>query len=54
MIISDPSVKSPMSIDGTTSPVIVEGLMFIVDGDKVTQKLRSSVIETTIDKYGEM
>ena len=54
MIISDPDVKSPLKMTGETSPVIMEGLMFIVEGDKVTQKLRDAIVEFHIDKYGDM
>lgn len=54
MIISDPTVKSPLAESAITSPVIVEGLMFIVEGDKVTQKYRDNVTEHKIEKYGDM
>lgn len=54
IIISDPGVLSPMSSDGTTSPVICEGLMFEVKGDDITQRYMGSTIEYHIDKYGDL
>ena len=54
LIISDPTVKSPLAMTNETSVVICEGLMFEVKGDDITQRLKGSMIQYHIDKYGDM
>lgn len=54
MIISDPTVKSPLVDISETSPIICEGLIFEVKGDYVVQTYRDSRIEYHIDRYGDM
>lgn len=51
MLISDPSVKSPIT---DTSQVVVEGLMYICNGDDIQQKIKDHTIDYHIDKYGDM
>ena len=53
-IVSDGKVISPLENTGETSAVIVDGLTFIVKGDKITQKLKDGSIEYTIEKYNEL
>lgn len=54
IIISDPSVKSPLTEINETSAIICEGLIYEVKGDKVIQHYKGSVIEYVIEKYGDM
>ena len=54
MIISDPTVVSPLVDLSETSPIICEGLIFEVKGDYVVQTYKDSRIEYHIDKYGDM
>lgn len=54
IIISDPTVKSPLKETNETSSIICEGLMFEVKGDDVTQRLKTNVIEYHIDKYRDI
>lgn len=54
LMISDPSVISPMAYDGTTSSTICEGLMYEVKGDDIIQRFMGTEITFHIDKYGDM
>lgn len=54
LIISDPAVKSPLMKLNETSPVTLNGLMFEVKGDDITQRYLGTVIDYHIDKYGEL
>lgn len=54
MIISDPAVVSPLIGTNETSSIMVEGMMFIVNGDSVTMKYFDSTTDFKIEKYGEM
>lgn len=52
IIISDPDVKSPIP---DTGKVIMEGLMFQVNGDDVSQRINNQeVYKYHISKYGDM
>ena len=44
-IISDNKVKSPLLVEGATSSILVNGLIFIVNGDTLTQKFNSSTVD---------
>lgn len=54
IVISDKFTVSPLADIGCTTPAMLEGLMYICEGDKITQKLRDQMVEFTIEKYGEM
>ena len=53
-IISDSSVKSPLSSTGETSNKINEGLTYIVEGDNITQKMGDKINMLQIQQYGDM
>jgi hypothetical protein len=53
-IISDSSVKSPLSSTGETSDKISEGLTYIVEGDNITQKMGDKINMLQIQQYGDM
>ena len=53
-IISDSSVKSPLSSTGETSNKITEGLTYIVEGDNITQKMGDKINMLQIQQYGDM
>ena len=53
-IISDSSVKSPLSSTGETSNNITEGLTYIVEGDNITQKMGDKTNILKIQQYGDM
>ena len=53
-IISDSSVKSPLSNTGETSNKITEGLTYIVEGDNITQKMGDKINMLQIQQYGDM
>lgn len=54
ILISDGYVVSPFADTGVTSSVICEGMMYIVEGDNVIQKLGAITETYHIDKYGEL
>lgn len=54
IIVSDNAVKSPLSISGKTSSIILEGLIYEVKGDDVIQTYGPTRLSFHIDEYGEM
>lgn len=53
-LISDNQVKSPLVHEGVTSPQIVPGLLFTVNGDDILENYNGQITKYHIEKYGDM